>query len=385
MKTLPLPGTGPPLESLDFPLIENVSRSVAGRAIQNSCWPTILAADTAACRDVRRRIVFITYFSTFVLILIAVAGVVTPLGLYDGIFLGDTVQKEFHYVRDTSPMGYGTQPGNSLEFITRTCALLFRVPRPDTNGTVDNTIGYVSLPDSLNLLDLFGSGTREYNNTVSNIWDIQWRQYQIRKHMNGVRFFVGTFRQLQSLVLNNAVEPREGLIVNTEEGGIGFRNHTMPLGLRHGATWSEDLLFIEPKTQCVDLNITLDRDTSGQWLTDRGGFANLSRNEPFYERADPQANPDLWGRAYKAAWLHNYYIMLRFNLTNPVSESLSYMNSQIGERFPTWDQFEINFNALVTTSRWEVLHNLVLFPWKAKSYNFNDISQWSLRAFINFL
>lgn len=67
----------------------------------------MLSADTVACQGVRKRIVFITYFSTFALILIAVAGVVTPLGLYDAIVLGNTVQKEFHYVPDLSPMGYG--------------------------------------------------------------------------------------------------------------------------------------------------------------------------------------------------------------------------------------------------------------------------------------
>ncbi|KAL8721861.1 MAG: hypothetical protein Q9225_001538 [Loekoesia sp. 1 TL-2023] len=54
----------------------------------------------------------------------------------------------------------------------------------------------------------------------------------------------------------------EGLVVNTVHsgdtvrGGIGLRNHTVPSGLPYGGRWSEDLLWIEPVTACVDTNLT---------------------------------------------------------------------------------------------------------------------------------
>lgn len=94
------------------------------------------------------------------------------------------------------------------------------------------------------------------------------------------------------MVLNDAWEAIEGLIVNTKTGGIGFRNHTTPPHLPFGSSWSEDLLFIEPETECVDLNLTLDfnipysNDYTGKnveniTITDHGGFANLNRDIPW--------------------------------------------------------------------------------------------------------
>jgi hypothetical protein len=113
------------------------------------------------------------------------------------------------------------------------------------------------------------------------------------------------------LILNNATQAVEGLVVDTQKGGIGFRNHTAPINLPHGATWSEDLLFVEPGTSCVNLNFTLDFQVSVNdnassivdvvYLTDRGGFVNLNHTYPFYDRSDSQRNPDLPGKAYKVA------------------------------------------------------------------------------------
>jgi hypothetical protein len=97
---------------------------------------------------------------------------------------------------------------------------------------------------------------------------------------------------MQSLILNNDTEAVEGLVVDTKQGGIGFRNHTIPMDFKHGATWTEDLLFVEPETVCININLTIDytikRNDTGTYnigdvlLTDRGGFANLVRQfSPF--------------------------------------------------------------------------------------------------------
>src|SRR3954451_7751176 len=108
---------------------------------------------------------------------------------------------------------------------------------------------------------------------------------------------------MQSMILNDATEPIEGLIVDTKKGGIGFRNHTVPQKLKHGATWTEDLLYVEAETSCVNTNLTLDFEVTTNAsslnvfinfvLTDRGGFSNLNRTYPYYNRTDSQVNPDL--------------------------------------------------------------------------------------------
>src|SRR5262245_45436198 len=118
--------------------------------------------------------------------------------------------------------------------------------------------------------------------------------------------------KIQTMVLDDAVVPVEGLLVDMKDGGIGFRFHAIPVGLQHGAKWTEDLLFIKPETQCVDTNLTLDfniktgtdhGDTTfveDLVLTDRGGFVNFMARYPQYDHSDMQRNPDLDGRAYKA-------------------------------------------------------------------------------------
>lgn len=72
-----------------------------------------------------------------------------------------------------------------------------------------------------------------------------------------------------------------------KSGGVGFRNHSAPPFQPFGSTWTEDVLFIQPVTQCVDTNLTLDfsiskNDSEGDYsgisqmvLTERGGFVNF--------------------------------------------------------------------------------------------------------------
>jgi hypothetical protein len=163
---------------------------------------------------------------------------------------------------------------------------------------------------------------------------------------NGSAYLVGTYRNVQSLILNNATEVVEGLVVDMIKGGVGFRNHTIPPGFSHGVTWEEDLLFVEPETVCVDTNLTLDYTVisangaaiSDVVLTDRGGFVNLNQTFPKPDYDNPQANPDLYGRAYVAAWLHNAYTAVYLNVTNPGNQTTGvrpwrYVNSAMNQTF----------------------------------------------------
>ena len=106
-----------------------------------------------------------------------------------------------------------------------------------------------------NLTEVYSAGLTGLSKTVSSAFDIQWRTFQeVQRKANdqgGQPFLVGSYRHLRQVLLNDAWEVYEGLIVDTKTGGIGFRNHTIPATpLPYGAFWSEDLLFIEPETEC---------------------------------------------------------------------------------------------------------------------------------------
>ena len=333
------------------------ARSVAGRTLQSSYWPLLLRVESTASYGVSRSVEVFAYLIPLALILVAISSIVTPLGLLDTIISGDEIVAPFEYVSDTSPFGYGTPIRTDLGFSRRCGGFVpYQCPgsntvvnRTDTEGTqsADVPFGYnVTIPQ--NLINLYSSGSRG-STSLSSLFDIQWRQYSIRQNddiNNGSLFLHGSFRQLQSLVLSDALEPVEGLIVDMKNGGIGLRNHTLPKDMRHGATWTEDLLFIEPETQCVDTNVTInfkipqiapdymDPVVEDLVLTDAGGFVDINKTYPLYNRDDIQADPDLRGRAYKAAWMWNANTMAFYNVTNPNPNVFSYLNSSIGRTFP---------------------------------------------------
>lgn len=221
---------------------------------------------------------------------------------------------------------------------------------------------------------------------------------------NGSRFLVADNRNMESMVLTDTLRPVEGLVVDTVQGGVGFRNHTLPVGFVHGARWEEDLLFVEPETVCVDTNLTVDftivrnsnlsSSLTDFRLTDRGGFANLNHTYPRLDLHDPQENPDLYTRAYKAAWLHNAYTALYFNVTTFSDEAKgikawSYVNSEIGKTFKLSDDkiyglsgvssltLTLDFGGYIQG----VPDNITNFnPFHISSSNYSDISKTPLYA-----
>lgn len=295
-------------------------------------------------------------------LLITVAGIVTPLGLYQVLVAGPVTQAPFDNLVDNSSFGYGTPPRSSLPF-SRICGIQFSaggpIPCPfsDTISIVtafpNETINYdypygydTGIPE--NIKTIYSSGTQN-RTTVSNYFDIQWRRYMTTSsglYNNGSQYVVSAFRNMESLILNNARHGVEGLIVDSVSGGVGLRNHTFPPGFAYGVTWEEDILFIEPETVCVDTNLTLDFTITSAnsslidkvALTDRGGFVHLNTTYPEPDVSDPQKNADLYGRAYKAAWLNNAYTAVYYNVTNPSNHSagvhaFSYLNSEMNKTF----------------------------------------------------
>lgn len=361
------------------------TRTVAGRALQNSYWPEAARTEAALARGVRTEVALLVKLISWMGALIAIAGFVTPLGLYDVLGPTSSVVAQFQYLKDTSPFGTATPSRSNLSF-SRKCSSgdgLFQGPAPcpysNTVVIIRNygvdidyhmPFGYnVSVPQIIR--DIYSSGTKRLATTISNYFDIEWRQYKTSRRdyiNNGSAFLIGTYRQMDSMIVDNDVQPIEGLIVDTKVGSLGFRNHTIPAGFQHGATWTEDLLFIEPETSCVNTNLTLDftisvdeKDTafiSELFLTDRGGFVNLNHTYPEYDRDDPQKNPDLQGRAYKAAWLNNALSMVFLNVTNENNstygaKAFSYLNSSLGTTFPMpFNLGTDTFDALDITGNW---------------------------------
>jgi hypothetical protein len=346
-------------------------------------------------------VVFISFFKTFMLVLLAVTAIVTPIGLYEGI---DAEQAEnnmvFHYIRDTTPMGYGTPPRTNVPW-SRVCGFLDQVtPCPNDNNEasifknstflqINFTRDWYDSRIPQKVIDVFQSGAVDLGETVSGPFDIQYRSHvksvlddmQRTKDSgplidNGTAMTVGTYQPLSSLVLSDDILPVEGLIVDMKNGGIGFRNHSAPTFRPLGSAWSEDLLFIVPDTVCVDTNLTFDFQiprtrteerlahygTFKPEIVDHGGFVNLNTTVPEWEDEDVQADPHLYQRAFVGAWLQNAYAMAYMNVTNvPTKKSngFDYLDSKLGKRFPlyfldgeTAGSVSMKPNSLSIAARW---------------------------------
>jgi hypothetical protein len=122
-------------------------------------------------------------------------------------------------------------------------------------------------------------------------------------------------------------------------------NHFLP----HTAllTLTQDILFIEPVTECANMNLTLEFDVRGSSalnslqagnlsIRDNGGFADINQTYPYYIPETAQDDPELAYRAYKGAWSSNVWTMLYMNITNPGPslsgmKSFSYLTSEKGQ------------------------------------------------------
>ncbi|PHH91498.1 hypothetical protein CDD83_227 [Cordyceps sp. RAO-2017] len=176
--------------------------------------------------------------------------------------------------------------------------------------------------------ELFSSGAE--NSTLSSAFNIQWRQWENNmpdSHDTEEKQQPNTadFQNIKSLLLNERFDIIEGLIVDTINGGVGFRNHTVPTGLSLGAEWQEDLLFVEPETSCVDTNISLELPPYAPYIdyvpfqvgiADRDGIPILEGKRPAPDLRDARRNADLQGRARAAASLYQAMHRELLNLTS---------------------------------------------------------------------
>jgi hypothetical protein len=201
-----------------------------------------------------------------------------------------------------------------------------------TNHTVVNsTIPYA-------IEEVFNSGTK--NSTIASPLDIQYRNWFYWRSDyvdNNNRSAFGTFRPLQTFTLDDKYQIIEGLVVDAKNGGIGFRNHTIPVGLNLGAQWTEDLLWLQPESACTPTNLSLHfsisdshffEDVNG-YLRDDGGFAKISPipPQPRWDRSgwrNISMTPNLKARADVTAWWNNQLVAEAMNITE----------SYAGSKFP---------------------------------------------------
>jgi hypothetical protein len=328
--------------------ISAVSWSVFSRTLHSSHWPSILLTDSASATGVKKVISLASWFDLLMIMLIGIASVVTPLGLYQDIVPVDTTTAEFQYVPDAGIFGYGTSMYMRppwLRYCYGGCPGAY--PTVSHDDQVHN--GHHNPPTTVNLtvpaetISLLESGLSTLQDSVSSIFDLRWRAYEW-SGWNGVgagfhQHVVGTYQRISSLLPERQIHLVEGLIVDMIDGGIGFRNHSIPPPYPFGSTWTEDILFIEPETQCVHTNLSLDlkfvQDRFGsatvESVTDRGGFVYLDPTIPTQNGPWNQSNPGLYERAYEGAFWNNVNTMFAWNLADPRDGSKQAFQNQRSE------------------------------------------------------
>ena len=325
---------------------------MVGRLLNGSSWPTILRTDTAAITRVSKRVVLVSILSTAALIFLGVVSIITPLGLYEDISHGSYEEVEFGYAPDLQPIGRGT-PQRTDYNVSRLCGGFSLINCPGQNqgfnfssnatGTYrfwNDDMAWMSSVVPSNITDIFSSGSEGSRSLVAGAFDIEYRSFiQASDPKRNSSFSMknstlnsdegpdpnidqgrkrtqAAFRMYESLILNEQVKLVDGLVVDMKVGGIGFRNHTVPIDPGRGSEWTEGLLWIQPETVCVATNISIDytvpESSFGDIdvaLTDRGGFFGLAKEYPLIDLNDTQNRPEIFARAHKGATCNNSNLM----------------------------------------------------------------------------
>ncbi|KAK6365158.1 hypothetical protein LTR64_008821 [Lithohypha guttulata] len=306
------------------------------------------------------------------------------------------------YLPDTGPFGIGTLPRVHAGF-SRLCGGFQPLQCPGTtvvieydeeydpidnvtllsNGTIPSGESYdTRIPETLG--ELYQSGLALQPRSVSSFFDIETRQFTFRKQLNfgiDTPYTVDFFQYLKSVYLDNALQPVEGLVIDTISGGVGFRHHTAPVISGTAAEWSEDILFIEPEIVCVASNLSYEfqlpweSDVLGAQVTnlsivDEGGFVDIVPEYPFLDLNETQENPQLWNRAYKAAWMTNAYAMVYMNITRPNPGAFVYISSKVGQRWPLIEDQAIGVSPY--SANFQLYHGMVQPPTYISNYTFAE-------------
>ncbi|PHH79105.1 hypothetical protein CDD82_2596 [Ophiocordyceps australis] len=301
--------------------------TASSKVMEQSYWPFLLRTDGVHDKHVRPSVVWAGRLIPFMAILLSVASIVTPLGLYSATELGKPTMASFVYAPDPSIFGHYTMPRPPQDKVIRSCMTGLK-----PHGATENEADWLYLCPQEKLSDPGAPGTipevvrpsilsgTENHSTLCGPLDIQWRTYSGSPNLPSK--LLGQMKSIQSLILTQDLDIVEGLVVDKVNKGVGFRNHTVPLGA--GAEWQEDLLFLEPDTVCVDTNIStewkgdsLGHFSVGNTLVNRGGLNNIDKTRPKPDVSDVFRNPDLVQRARATAWIHNVMYAYMFKVNQP--------------------------------------------------------------------
>lgn len=237
----------------------SVTWSSVTRRLHSSTWPILLSTDSAA-KEPGSSTYFFSWMAIITPIIIFITGIITPLGLRDGPILSEgpfTISAS--YVPDTTSIGRNTAPRGDYRHF-RDC---FNLNEP----------GFCPITPFL---------VQAFTSTPYGPFSMQFRKFysslnETYTALNGVLV------NLQSFIGRSDIFAIEGLIVDLRDTpGIGFWNHTIP-NLHAGGSWSEDVLWLEPVSSCVNTNISIDYELEylptdphlGFNYTDRGGLASV--------------------------------------------------------------------------------------------------------------
>lgn len=312
--------------------------SVFSRLLQQPFWSFLLANDTGTSKMVKKSISWATRFATLTGVLITLAGIITPLGLYN-TSSGIVQMMKLNAVNDVGLLSRAIM--NRVSYVeARICAdgiSIFSYACPGTSVyTTANGTMTQSTRVPRNITAKFSSNS--YYSYGTGAMDMQFRMFDwgvMPQFNDGGKFVLGQFAFEQTTIASTGLFASANLIIDrSETPGIGIMNVKVPF-LENGGNWSRNAFWIEPVTECVDLNVTYDYvlsdaspDTitpllSGQTITDRGGFTNFNLNN--YQPNQPiDRNLNLQAHAYQAA---NYALrtgIVSFNISAP----------QVGKSYP---------------------------------------------------
>lgn len=297
--------------------------------------------------------------------LIFVTGIVTPLGLYDSVIPMSQDSTSFAYAPDRTTFGNST-PARPNHAMTRECnidiefcpgALISSDVDFDSSFFIKNTPWLFNATTDVpaNLTAMFTSATK--NSTVAGALDWEYRSWSMTStpgFNNNQTYPKGAKYHIDMLLSSSQRHVlREGIVADMEQGGIGIRNHTIPIPKgdiirQQGATWDEDILWLEPDISCVNTNLSLhvtvgSSDNSTAYgghdigrlaLVDQGGWADLRHGNPGNSWKPPQPNNlDTRWQADWVAWTHNVMAAIYYNISLPANAKYG-LNVTKGKEYP---------------------------------------------------
>ncbi|KAM7209917.1 hypothetical protein V8F06_014699 [Rhypophila decipiens] len=212
--------------------------TVLPKIVYSSYLPQILQTDSSAgyADGVSAQVTAIVYISLFTTIMLGAAQILSPVGLGEAVDSGRLVNATFAYAPDPSVF-------RDAKFDRILCAL-------------SRSCGGGSKPcpvmGQLCLVEAFDRAP----------WTFQFHQFaaetSFTKDNMAYKSVTGSYQYIGPLVLEPGYHVREGVIINANDGGLGFRNHTVPLDppMIDGASWEEDIMWMEPQTTSRSIHVS---------------------------------------------------------------------------------------------------------------------------------